>query len=164
LVVQHVDELASILTAEQGKPLAEAKGEVLYGASYIKWFAEEARRIYGDVIPAAQADRRNIVIKQPVGVVAAITPWNFPSAMLARKMAPALAAGCTIVCKPAAETPLSALALGVLAQQAGVPAGVINMVVGSDAPAIGNELTSSPLVRKVTFTGSTPVGKLLMKQ
>ncbi|WP_369856478.1 NAD-dependent succinate-semialdehyde dehydrogenase [Candidatus Thalassolituus haligoni] len=164
LIIKHQDELAMILTAEQGKPLAEAKGEIVYGAAYIKWFAEEAKRVYGDVIPAAQAGRRNIVIKQPIGVVAAITPWNFPSAMLARKIAPALAAGCTIVCKPAAETPLSALALGLLAEQAGVPAGVINMVVGSDAPAIGNELTGSKWVRKLTFTGSTPVGKLLMKQ
>jgi succinate-semialdehyde dehydrogenase / glutarate-semialdehyde dehydrogenase len=164
LVMKNQDELAAILTSEQGKPLVEARGEVAYGASYIKWFAEEAKRVYGDIIPSALPGRRNLVIKQPIGVVAAITPWNFPSAMLARKIAPALAAGCTLVCKPAAETPLSALALGLLAEQAGVPAGVINIVVGADAAAIGHELTSSPLVRKVTFTGSTPVGKLLMKQ
>jgi succinate-semialdehyde dehydrogenase / glutarate-semialdehyde dehydrogenase len=164
LIIKNQDELARILTAEQGKPLAEARSEIASGAAYIKWFAEEARRVYGDIIPSAQPGRRNLVIKQPIGVVAAITPWNFPSAMLARKIAPALAAGCTLVCKPAAETPLSALALGLLAEQAGVPAGVINIVVGADAAAIGHELTSSPLVRKVTFTGSTPVGKLLMKQ
>ncbi len=164
LILENQDELAAILTSEQGKPLAEAKGEVVYGAAYIKWFSEEARRVYGDIIPSAQPGQRHLVIKQPVGVVAAITPWNFPNAMLARKLAPALAAGCTVVCKPAAETPLSALALGLLAEKAGVPAGVINMVVGSDAPAIGNALTSSAVVRKVTFTGSTPVGKLLMKQ
>ncbi|MBM96620.1 MAG: succinate-semialdehyde dehydrogenase (NADP(+)) [Oceanospirillaceae bacterium] len=164
LVMENQDELAAILTAEQGKPLFEAKGEVAYGASYIKWFAEEARRVYGDIIPAAQPGRRNLVVKQPVGVVAAITPWNFPSAMLARKIAPALAAGCTIVCKPATETPLSALALVALAQKAGVPDGVINLVVGSRSADIGGEMTSNPIVRKLTFTGSTPVGKLLMKQ
>jgi succinate-semialdehyde dehydrogenase / glutarate-semialdehyde dehydrogenase len=164
LIIKNQDELARILTAEQGKPLAEARSEIASGASYIKWFAEEARRVYGDIIPSAQPGRRNLVIKQPIGVVAAITPWNFPSAMLARKIAPALAAGCTMVCKPAAETPLSALALGLLAEQAGVPAGVLNIVTGSRAAEIGNEMTASPLVRKVTFTGSTPVGKLLMKQ
>ena len=164
LVMANQDELGAILTLEQGKPLAEAKGEIAYGAAYIKWFAEEARRIYGDIIPAAQPGRRNLVIKQPVGVVAAITPWNFPNGMLARKLAPALAAGCTVVCKPAAETPLSALALVALAEQAGVPAGVINLVVGTDAAAIGNVLTASPVVRKLTFTGSTRVGKLLMEQ
>ncbi|WP_028295123.1 NAD-dependent succinate-semialdehyde dehydrogenase [Oceanobacter kriegii] len=164
LVMANQDDLAAILTAEQGKPLFEAKGEIAYGASYIKWFAEEARRVYGDIIPAAQKDRRNLVIKQPVGVVAAITPWNFPNAMLARKIAPALAAGCTIVCKPAIETPISALAIAKLAEEAGVPAGVINIIPGADAPAIGGEMTSNPVVKKLTFTGSTPVGKLLMKQ
>ena len=164
LIMANQDELAAILTAEQGKPLFEAKGEIAYGASYVKWFAEEARRVYGDIIPANQPGRRNLVIKQPVGVVAAITPWNFPSAMLARKIAPALAAGCTIVCKPATETPLSALALALLAEQAGVPAGVINVVAGARSSAIGGEMTSNPIVQKVTFTGSTPVGKLLMKQ
>ncbi|WP_221794100.1 NAD-dependent succinate-semialdehyde dehydrogenase [Oceanobacter mangrovi] len=164
LIMANQDELAAILTAEQGKPLFEAKGEIAYGASYVKWFAEEARRVYGDIIPAAQQGRRNLVIKQPIGVVAAITPWNFPSAMLARKIAPALAAGCTIVCKPATETPLSALSIALLAEQAGVPAGVINVVVGSSSRAIGGEMTANPLVRKLTFTGSTPVGKLLMKQ
>ena len=164
LVMANKAELGAILTLEQGKPLAEAQGEIQYGASYIKWFAEEARRIYGDVLPHSQNDRRHLVIKQPVGVVAAITPWNFPNAMLARKLAPALAAGCTIVCKPAAETPLSALALAYLAELAGVPAGVINVVVGQDAPAIGTAITTSPVVRKLSFTGSTAVGKLLMTQ
>ena len=164
LVLANLDDLATILTMEQGKPLAEAKTEVVYGASYIKWFAEEARRIYGDIIPAAQPGRRNLVIKQPVGVVAAITPWNFPNGMLARKLAPALSAGCTVVCKPAAETPLSALALVALAEEAGVPKGVINVVVGTDAAAIGCVMTASPVVRKLTFTGSTRIGKLLMEQ
>lgn len=164
LIMANQDELAAILTAEQGKPLFEAKGEIAYGASYVKWFAEEARRVYGDIIPSSVAGRRNLVIKQPVGVVAAITPWNFPSAMLARKIAPALAAGCTIVCKPATETPLSALAMALLAEQAGVPAGVINVVTGARSSAIGGAMTSSSIVRKLTFTGSTPVGKLLMKQ
>lgn len=153
-----------IMTREQGKPLAEARGEVAYGASYIEWFAEEAKRVYGDVIPTVANDRRMITIKQPVGVVAAITPWNFPNAMLARKAAPALAAGCTFVMKPAKETPLSALAMVELAVRAGVPPGVLNLVVGEDSSAIGNELTGNPIVRKVTFTGSTPVGKLLLKQ
>lgn len=164
LVMANQDELASILTLEQGKPLAEAKAEVANGASYIKWFAEEARRVYGDIIPSSLPGRRNLVIKQPVGVVAAITPWNFPNAMLARKLAPALAAGCTVVCKPAAETPLSALALVALAEQAGVPAGVINVVIGTDAAAIGGAMTASSIVRKLTFTGSTRIGKLLMEQ
>lgn len=164
LVVQHADDLAVILTAEQGKPLAEAKGEVLYGASYIEWFAEEAKRIDGDIIPAPDSSKRLLVLKQPVGVVGSITPWNFPNAMIARKAAPALAAGCTFVGKPAAETPLSALALCVLAQQAGIPDGVFNVVVGKQAREIGAELTSNPDVRKVSFTGSTQVGKVLMEQ
>ena len=164
LVMHHQDDLAQILTLEQGKPLAEARGEIAYGASYIEWFSEEAKRIYGDVIAPPSADQRILVIKHPVGVVAAITPWNFPCAMLARKIAPALAAGCTIVAKPAAETPLSALALAVLAQQAGIPAGVINIVTGPDSATIGAELTGNPLVRKLSFTGSTAVGKQLIQQ
>lgn len=164
LVLQHQDELAQILTLEQGKPLAEAHAEIVYGASYIEWFAEEAKRIYGDVIASANQDQRIIVIKQPVGVVAAITPWNFPCAMLARKLAPALAAGCAIVAKPAAETPLSALALAVLAQEAGIPPGVINILPGKDSAAIGGELTANPMVRKLSFTGSTAVGKQLIQQ
>ncbi|WP_062061971.1 NAD-dependent succinate-semialdehyde dehydrogenase [Cellvibrio sp. OA-2007] len=164
LVMHHQEDLAQILTLEQGKPLAEARGEIAYGASYIEWFAEEAKRIYGDVIAPPSADQRILVIKQPVGVVAAITPWNFPCAMLARKIAPALAAGCTIVAKPAAETPLSALALAFLAQQAGIPAGVINVVTGTDSAAIGAELTENTLVRKLSFTGSTAVGKQLIQQ
>lgn len=164
LVMQHQEELAQILTAEQGKPLVEARAEIAYGASYIEWFAEQAKRINGDIIPAPARHQRISVIKQPVGVVAVITPWNFPNAMLARKLAPALAAGCTLVAKPAAETPLSALALAALAQEAGIPAGVINIVTGSDAAAIGAELTGNPLVRKISFTGSTAVGKLLIQQ
>ncbi|MGM8930209.1 NAD-dependent succinate-semialdehyde dehydrogenase [Salinicola halophyticus] len=164
LMLEHQDDLAMIITREQGKPFAEAKGEVAYGASYIEWFAEEAKRVYGDFIPTVANDRRMITIKQPVGVVAAITPWNFPNAMLTRKVAPALAVGCTFVMKPAKETPLSALAMVELAERAGVPAGVLNLVVGEDSSAIGNELTGNPIVRKVTFTGSTPVGKLLLKQ
>jgi len=161
LVVEHQEDLAQILTAEQGKPLAEARGEVAYGANFIDWFAEEAKRIYGDTIAPPSSDKRLICIKQPVGVVACITPWNFPNAMLARKIAPALAAGCTVVCKPANLTPLSAFALAELAERAGIPAGVINMLSGRTAE-IGAELTSNPLVRKLTFTGSTPVGKKLM--
>lgn len=164
LVIQHQQDLALLLTLEQGKPLAEARSEIAYGASYIEWFAEEAKRIYGDVIAAPSADKRLLVIKQPVGVVVAITPWNFPSAMLARKIAPALAAGCTVVAKPASQTPLSALALAVLAEEAGVPAGVLNIVVGEDAAAIGKELTENPQVRKLSFTGSTAVGKKLLQQ
>lgn len=164
LVMKHQTDLAHILTAEQGKPLAEAKAEVAYGASYIEWFAEEAKRINGDIIPPSSSNQRITVFKQPVGVVAAITPWNFPNAMLARKLAPALAAGCSVVAKPAAETPLSALALAYLAQEAGIPAGVINIVTSSDAPAIGAEFTSNPTVRKISFTGSTAVGKLLIQQ
>lgn len=164
LVMQHQEDLAQILTLEQGKPLPEARGEIAYGASYIEWFSEEAKRIYGDVIAPPSADQRILVIKQPVGVVAAITPWNFPSAMLARKIAPALAVGCSIVAKPAAETPLSALALAFLAHQAGIPAGVINIVTGTDSAAIGAELTGNPAVRKLSFTGSTAVGKKLIQQ
>lgn len=163
LMMQHQDDLAAILTAEQGKPLAEAKGEIAYGASYVEWFAEEAKRIYGDTIPHPSNDKRLVCIKQPIGVVACITPWNFPNAMLTRKIAPALAAGCTVVCKPANATPLSAFAMAELAERAGIPAGVINMVAGVTRE-IGDELTGNPLVRKLTFTGSTPVGKHLVKQ
>jgi succinate-semialdehyde dehydrogenase/glutarate-semialdehyde dehydrogenase len=160
LIIEHEQGLARLLTIEQGKPLDEALGEVRYGASYIEWFSEEAKRIYGDVIPAPGTDKRIYTLKQPVGVVACITPWNFPSAMLARKIAPALAAGCTVVCKPANETPLSALALGHYAIEAGVPAGVINILCGK-TQEIGAALTSSTVVRKLSFTGSTAVGKML---
>ncbi len=163
LMMEAQEDLAQILTAEQGKPLAEARGEIAYGANYIEWFAEEAKRIYGDTIPHPSNDKRIVVIKQPVGVVACITPWNFPNAMLTRKIAPALAAGCTVVCKPASETPLSALAFVELAVRAGVPAGVINIVAGITRE-IGSEMTSNPIVRKLTFTGSTQVGKMLMEQ
>ena len=161
LMMDAQEDLAQILTAEQGKPINEARGEIAYGANYIEWFAEEGKRIYGDIIPPPSADKRVVVIKQPVGVVACITPWNFPNAMLTRKIAPALAAGCTVVCKPANATPLSALAFTELAVRAGVPAGVINIVAGKTAE-IGEEMTSNPIVKKVTFTGSTPVGKKLM--
>lgn len=164
LVMQHQDDLARLLTLEQGKPLPEAKGEIAYGASYIQWFAEEAKRLYGDTIPAPSADKRIIVQRQPVGVVTAITPWNFPNAMIARKAAAALAAGCTFVVKPAHQTPLSALALAELADQAGIPAGVFNVVAGTDAKAIGTVLTQHPKVAKFSFTGSTAVGKQLIKQ
>ncbi|PIE39312.1 MAG: succinate-semialdehyde dehydrogenase (NADP(+)) [Gammaproteobacteria bacterium] len=164
LVMANQDDLARILTLEQGKPLAEAKGEIAYGASYIEWFSEEARRIDGDIIAPPSSDKRLLVIKQPVGVVAAITPWNFPNAMIARKVAPALAAGCTMVCKPARETPLSALALCVLAKEAGIPAGVFNVVISSDSKAVGKRLTEHEDIRKVTFTGSTAVGKALLAQ
>jgi succinate-semialdehyde dehydrogenase/glutarate-semialdehyde dehydrogenase len=163
LMMDAQEDLAQIMTAEQGKPLAESRGEIAYGASYVEWFAEEAKRVYGDTIPAPGSDKRIVVIKQPVGVVACITPWNFPNAMLARKIAPALAAGCTVVCKPANETPLSALAMAELADRAGIPAGVINIVAGITRE-IGGELTSNPAVRKLTFTGSTEVGKLLIEQ
>ncbi len=163
LTMAAQEDLAQIMTAEQGKPLEESRGEIAYGASYIEWFAEEAKRVYGDTIPQPSNDKRIVVIKQPVGVVACITPWNFPNAMLARKIAPALAAGCTVVCKPANETPLSALAMAELAERAGVPAGVINVIAGK-TPEIGAELTSNPIVRKLTFTGSTAVGKLLVEQ
>lgn len=163
LMVANQEDLAVILSTEQGKPLTESRGEILYGASFIEWFAEEAKRTYGDVIPHDKQGRRLVVIKQPVGVVAAITPWNFPNAMIARKVGPALAAGCTVVIKPASETPLSALALMVLAEQAGIPKGVLNVVTGSSRE-IGEVLTTHPVVKKVSFTGSTQVGKLLMKQ
>lgn len=163
LLNQNSDDLALLMTTEQGKPLAEAKGEVAYAASFIEWFAEEAKRIYGDTIPGHQGDKRLLVIKQPVGVTAAITPWNFPAAMITRKAAPALAAGCTMVVKPAPQTPFTALALAVLAERAGIPAGVFSVVTG-DAIAIGNEMCSNPIVRKLSFTGSTHVGITLMKQ
>ncbi len=163
LLIQHQVDLAKIMTVEQGKPTAEAIGEVQYAAAYVEWFAEEGKRIYGDVIPTHMKDRRILAIKQPVGVCAFITPWNFPMAMITRKCAPALAAGCTVVIKPAAETPYSALAAAELALRAGIPKGVINVVIG-DAKAIGGEVCASPVVRKLSFTGSTPVGKLLMKQ
>lgn len=164
LIVTNADDLATILTMEMGKPLAEAKGEVLYGASYVEWFGEKAKRVYGDTIPGHQADKRIIVIKQPIGVVAAITPWNFPNAMLARKFAPAVAAGCAMVSKPAAETPLSALSLALLAERAGVPAGIFNVVTSKDSSSVGKEFTENEKVRKLTFTGSTGVGKILMRQ
>lgn len=164
LMVANADDLAAILTMEMGKPLAEAKGEILYGASYVEWFGEEAKRVYGDTIPGHQQDKRIIVLKQPIGVVASITPWNFPNAMLARKFAPAVAAGCTMVSKPAAETPLSALALAVLAERAGLPAGVFNVVTSKKSADIGLEFTENDKVRKLTFTGSTRVGKILMRQ
>jgi len=161
LMMENQEDLARIMTAEQGKPLAESRGEIAYGASFIEWFAEEAKRVYGDVIPPPAADRRIVVIKQPVGVVACITPWNFPNAMLARKVGAALAAGCTTVCKPATSTPLSAFAMAELAARAGIPAGVINVLAGRTG-AIGGELTSNPIVRKLTFTGSTEIGKKLV--
>lgn len=164
LIITNLDDLAELLTTEQGKPLKEAKGEIQYGANYIKWFAEEALRIDGDIIPSPDGQKQIHVIKQPVGVVGIITPWNFPQAMIARKIAPALAAGCTVVIKPAAETPLSALAMAELAQQAGIPDGVINMVPTSEASVIGEALTSSSKIRKISFTGSTKVGKILMSQ
>ncbi|MEM1404730.1 MAG: NAD-dependent succinate-semialdehyde dehydrogenase [Pseudomonadota bacterium] len=163
LILENQEDLAQLMTAEQGKPLAESRGEVAYGANYIEWFAEEAKRIYGDVIPGPAADKRIVCIKQPVGVVAAITPWNFPIAMITRKAAPALAAGCSIVIKPASETPLSALALAELGERAGIPAGVVNVIAGS-AREIGGELTGNAIVRKLTFTGSTPIGKVLEAQ
>ncbi len=161
--LEHKEDLATILTLEQGKPLAESRGEIIYGASFLQWFAEEARRIYGDTIPANTGKHRIMTLKQAVGVVAAITPWNFPNAMIARKVGPALAAGCTMVLKPAPETPFSALALAELARRAGIPAGVFNVITG-DAVAIGGELTSNPTVRKLSFTGSTEVGRLLLRQ
>src|ERR1044072_8650309 len=162
-ISERVDDLATILTVEQGKPLSEAKGEIIYGAGFIKWFAEEAKRVYGETIPSSTPDRRILVLKEPVGVCAAITPWNFPNAMITRKIAPALAAGCTIVLKPSELTPFSALALAVLAEAGGLPKGVINIVTGQAAP-IGDALTSSDIVRKLSFTGSTRVGKLLMEK
>ena len=164
LMMENKDDLAKILTAEMGKPLAEAIGEITYGASFVEWFAEEAKRVYGDTIPGHQHDKRIVVIKQPVGVVGAITPWNFPNAMITRKVAPALAVGCTVVLRPPTLTPLSALALGYLAHEAGVPAGVFNIVMGTDSSGMGKELCSNELVRKITFTGSTEVGRILMRQ
>ncbi|HET9389424.1 MAG TPA: NADP-dependent succinate-semialdehyde dehydrogenase [Steroidobacteraceae bacterium] len=164
LMMANQDDLATIMTAEQGKPLAEAKGEIAYAAAFIDWFAEEGRRLYGDLIPAHQADKRLLVLRQPIGVVAAITPWNFPAAMITRKAGPALAAGCTFVCKPAQQTPYSALAMAELGARAGIPAGVLNLVTSGDAAAIGGEMTSNPIVRKMTFTGSTAIGKRLMAQ
>lgn len=163
LMIENADDLATILTAEQGKPLAEARGEILYGASYVEWFAEEAKRACGDIIPSPAADRRIVVLKEPVGVCAAITPWNFPNAMITRKLAPALAAGCAMLIKPASQTPLSALALAFLAEQAGIPAGLVSVLTG-DARTIGGELCRDPLVRKLTFTGSTATGKILLRQ
>ncbi|MDU4230281.1 MAG: aldehyde dehydrogenase family protein, partial [Klebsiella grimontii] len=163
LMMEHQDDLARLMTLEQGKPLAEAKGEISYAASFIEWFAEEGKRIYGDTIPGHQADKRLLVIKQPIGVTAAITPWNFPSAMITRKAGPALAAGCTMVLKPASQTPFSALALAELANRAGIPEGVFNVVTGS-ASEVGGELTCNPLVRKLSFTGSTEIGRQLMEQ
>lgn len=164
LILAHADELALLLTQEQGKPLAEAKGEILYGANFVEFFAEEAKRVYGETTPTHKADARVVVIKQPIGVVAAITPWNFPNAMITRKVTPALAAGCTVVVKPAEDTPLSALALAELAERAGIPKGVLNIVTCRNPVPVGEELTSNPLVRMVTFTGSTEVGKILMRQ
>ncbi|MEC5408600.1 NAD-dependent succinate-semialdehyde dehydrogenase [Paraburkholderia sp. MPAMCS5] len=163
LLLSNIDDLAVILTSEQGKPIAEARGEIQYAASFLEWFAEEAKRVYGDTIPTPASDKRILVTKEPVGVCAAITPWNFPAAMITRKAAPALAAGCTMVVKPAEATPLTALALAVLGERAGIPAGVFNVVTG-DPKKIGAELTSNPLVRKVSFTGSTAVGRLLASQ
>lgn len=164
LMMDNQNDLARILTLEQGKPLSEAKGEIVYGAAFIEWFAEEGKRVYGDTIPSPSDDKRIMVIKQPVGVVASITPWNFPNAMIARKAAAALASGCTFVVRPAAQTPLSALAMAELAQRAGIPAGVFNVVVGEDAHGIGNVLTQHPDIAKFTFTGSTNVGKILIRQ
>ncbi|MFN2460472.1 MAG: NAD-dependent succinate-semialdehyde dehydrogenase [Candidatus Velthaea sp.] len=166
LIVQHTDELAHIMTLEQGKPLAEARAEIAMGAAYVEWNAEEAKRVYGDTIPTLANDRRMVVVKQPIGVCVGITPWNFPHAMVTRKASPAIAAGCTFVLKPAEQTPLSALAVAALAEEAGLPAGVFNVVTGDadDAPVIGEEMTANPIVRKLGFTGSTAVGKLLMAQ
>ncbi|MEN6587144.1 MAG: NAD-dependent succinate-semialdehyde dehydrogenase [Sulfuricella sp.] len=163
LIMQHQEDLARLLTAEQGKPLSEARGEIAYGASFIEWFAEEAKRVYGEVIPAPLNDRRLMVLKQPIGVTAAITPWNFPNAMITRKVGPALAAGCTMIVKPAGQTPLSALALAVLAQEAGIPGGVFQVITG-DAREIGAALCASPVVAKLSFTGSTATGRILMRQ
>ncbi|SPJ25796.1 NAD-dependent succinate-semialdehyde dehydrogenase [Palleronia abyssalis] len=164
LMLDHADDLATILTAEMGKPLAEARGEIGYGASFFHWFAEEARRVYGDTIPGHQRDKRILVLKQPIGVAASITPWNFPNAMIARKVAPALAAGCTFVARPSELTPLSALAMAELGERAGVPPGVFNVVTSTDAAAIGQEFCDNPIVRKLSFTGSTRVGQILMAQ
>jgi len=163
LIMQHQEDLARILTAEQGKPLAEARGEIAYGASFVEWFAEEAKRVYGEVIPSPTNDRRLLVLKQPIGVTAAITPWNFPNAMITRKAAPALAAGCAMIVKPAEQTPLSAFALAVLAEEAGIPGGVFQVITG-DAPQIGAAMCESQIVTKLSFTGSTEVGRILMRQ
>lgn len=164
LMMENQDDLGTILTAEQGKPLAEAKGEIAYGASFIEFFGEEAKRVYGEMIPGHQRDKRIMVLKQPIGVAASITPWNFPNAMITRKAAPALAAGCSFVARPAAETPLSAIVMGVLAERAGIPAGVFNVVPSSSSSAVGKEFCENPAVRKLTFTGSTEVGRILLKQ
>ena len=164
LMLENQDDLGRILTAEMGKPLAEAKGEIAYGASFIQWFAEEARRVYGDVIPGHQADKRIVVIKQPIGVVGSITPWNFPNAMIARKVGPALASGCAFVGRPATLTPLSALAMAVLGERAGIPKGVLSMIPSTDSRGVGQELCTNPKIRKLTFTGSTEVGRVLMQQ
>ena len=164
LMMENQDDLGIILTAEQGKPLAEAKGEIAYGASFIEFFGEEAKRNYGETIPGHQRDKRITVIKQPIGVAASITPWNFPNAMITRKAGPALAAGCAFVARPAAETPLSAIVMGVLAERAGIPAGVFNVVPSSSSSAVGKEFCENPKVRKLTFTGSTEVGRILLKQ
>ena len=163
LLIENQDDLARLMTLEQGKPLAEAKGEIVYAASFIEWFAEEAKRVYGDIIPGHQPDKRLLVMKQPIGVTAAITPWNFPAAMITRKAGPALAAGCTMVIKPASQTPFSALALVELAERAGIPKGVLSVVTGS-AGDIGSELTGNPIVRKLSFTGSTEIGRQLMME
>lgn len=163
-IMDQQDALAELLTAEQGKPLAEARGEIAYAASFIEWFGEEAKRVYGDLVPGPKPDNRILVMRQPIGVVAAITPWNFPAAMITRKIGPALAVGCTVVVKPAQQTPLTALALAALAEQAGVPAGVLNVVTGSDAAAIGGEFCANPVVRKISFTGSTRIGAMLYAQ
>lgn len=164
LMIENREDLATLMTSEQGKPLSESLGEIGYAASFIEWFAEEAKRLYGDVIPGHQADKRILVLRQPIGVVAAITPWNFPAAMITRKAAPALAAGCTFVCKPASQTPYSALAMAELGARAGIPAGVLNFITGRNSAAIGAEMTANPTVRKITFTGSTAIGKKLMAQ
>ena len=164
LMLENADDLATILTAEMGKPFAEAKGEIMYGASFLQWFGEEAKRIYGETVPGPQPDKRVLVLKQPVGVVASITPWNFPNAMIARKVGPALAVGCTFVARPASETPLSALAMAVLAERAGVPKGVLSVVTSKRSREIGEEFCSNPIVRKITFTGSTEVGRILLRQ
>jgi succinate-semialdehyde dehydrogenase/glutarate-semialdehyde dehydrogenase len=164
LMMENQDDLATILTAEQGKPLAEAKGEIAYGASFIEFFSEEAKRVYGETIPGHQRDKRIMVMKQPIGVVGSITPWNFPNAMITRKAGPALAAGCSFVARPAAETPLSAIVLGVLAERAGIPAGVLNIVPSSSSSEVGKEMCENPAVRKLTFTGSTEVGRILLRQ
>jgi succinate-semialdehyde dehydrogenase/glutarate-semialdehyde dehydrogenase len=164
LIMENADDLAALLTAEQGKPVAEARGEIVYGASFIEWFAEEAKRIYGDTIPGHQADKRIVVLKQPIGVVAAITPWNFPNAMITRKAGPALAVGCTMVLKPAKQTPLSATALVVLAEQAGMPKGALSVITSNDSRTIGAEMCGNDKVRKLTFTGSTEIGRVLMRQ